>query len=84
MGIEAPAAAGPRPAFPTDDFAQTAAVMSVLATATTPLDEGTIASAFKQGRRIAPKVKAVLAALARTGFVTTSDAGASFSLRRAA
>ena len=35
MGVEAPAAAGPRPTFPTDDFAQTAAVMSVLATATT-------------------------------------------------
>ncbi len=84
MGVEAPAAAGPRPSFPSDDFAQTAAVMSVLAGAAAPLDASAIAASFKQGRRIAPKVASVLAALARTGFVTTPDGGASFALRRAA
>ncbi|MGO9741067.1 MAG: class I SAM-dependent DNA methyltransferase [Roseiarcus sp.] len=83
-GVEAPAAAGPRPSFPSDDFAQTAAVMSVLAGAAAPLDASAIAAAFKQGRRIAPKVASVLSALARTGFVTTPDGGGSFALRRAA
>ena len=81
---EAPSAAGPRPSFPSDDFAQTAAVMSALASASAPLDAAAIAATFKQGRKVAPKVGAVLAALARTGFVTTADGGATFSLRRAA
>ena len=79
---EAPIVAGPRPAFPSDDFAQTAAVMSALAAASAPLDAAAIAAGFKQSRKIAPKVSAVLAALARTGFVTTD--GARFSMRRAA
>ncbi len=84
MGVEAPAAAGPHTAFPSDDFAQTAAVMSVLASASAPLNAAAIATSFKQGRKIAPKVGAVLAALARTGFATTADGGKTFSLRRAA
>jgi hypothetical protein len=83
-GVEAPVAAGPRPTFPIDDFAQTAAVMAALAAASAPLNGSAIAGGFKQGRKIAPKVNAVLAALARTGFVTTADGGATFSLRRAA
>ncbi len=84
MEIEAAVTAGPRPTFPSDDFAQTAAVMSALASASAPLNAAAIAASFKQGRRVAPKVGAVLAALARTGFVTTADGGATFSLRRAA
>lgn len=83
LGVEAPTSAG-RSVFPSDDFAQTAAVMSALASASAPLNATAIAATFKQGRKIAPKVGAVLAALARTGFVTTADGGASFSLRRAA
>jgi hypothetical protein len=82
MGVEA-SAAGPRPSFPSDDFAQTAAVMSALASATGPLSAQVIATTFR-GRQIAPKISAVLAALSRTGFVTTADGGATFALRRAA
>ena len=80
MALEAPVPTGPRPTFPSDDFAQTAAVMSALALATEPLNAATIAATFKQGRKVAPKVDAVLAALARTGYVTTT-AGAMFSMR---
>jgi hypothetical protein len=65
----------PRPAFPGDDFGQTAAVTSALASATAPLDVPTIAAAFKQGHRIAPEVASALAAPARTGLVTTPLAG---------
>jgi hypothetical protein len=83
MAAETAAAAGPRPSFPTDDFAQTAAVMSALAAATAPLSASAVAAKFK-GRQIAPKVAAVLAALVRTGFVSTADGGATFALRRAA
>ncbi|MCC0004175.1 MAG: class I SAM-dependent DNA methyltransferase [Methylobacteriaceae bacterium] len=75
---------GPKPAFPTDDISQTAAVMSVLAAASAAVDAVVIATTFKQGRRIAPKVSAVLTALARTGFVTSPDGGRTFELRRAA
>jgi hypothetical protein len=80
---EPPAAAGARPTFPSDDFAQTAAVMAALASASGPLGAQAIAAMFK-GRQIAPKIAAVLAALSRTGFVTTADGGATFALRRAA
>ncbi len=84
MVDEAPAAAGRRETFPADDFAQTAAVMAALASATAPLSADVLAASFKQGRRIAPKVAAVLAALARTGYVATADGGRTFALRRAA
>jgi hypothetical protein len=81
IGTGAPVTSGPRPAFPSDDFAQTAAIMSVLALATAPLNAAAIAATFKQSRKVAPKVDAVLAALARTGYVTTKAGGAAFSMR---
>jgi hypothetical protein len=77
-------AAGPKPAFPTDETAQTAAVMAALAAATLPLDASTLAARFRQGRRVAPKVGSVLGALQRMGFVTTTDAGRSWLLRQVA
>ena len=43
-----------------------------------------LAASFRQGRRAAPKIAAVLAALARMGFVTSPDGGAATFLRRAA
>ena len=46
------------------------------------LDAGGIASGFKQGRRVAPKVAAVLLSLYRMGLVGTGDGGTSFSLQR--
>lgn len=71
-------------AFPSEEVAQTAAVMSALASASGPLNADVIAACFTQGRRIAPKVAAVLAALARMGFVDSRDGGKTFELRRAA
>jgi DNA-binding IclR family transcriptional regulator len=63
---------------------QTAAVMSALASASAPIDADAIARTFKQGRRGSHKINAVLAALTRVGFVTTTDGGRTFRLRRAA
>jgi hypothetical protein len=80
--IEAPAAV--KPSFPADDIAQTAAVMAALAAASGPQDAVSIASNFRQGRRNLRKVDAILTALARMGFVGTTDGGRSFTLRRAA
>jgi len=84
MGAEAAAPAGPKPSFPPGEVEQTAAVMAALASAARPLDASALAAGFKQGRRVAPKIAAVLAALARMGFVASADGGATFSLRRAA
>ncbi len=84
MGAEAEAPIAARSPFPTNDIEQTAAVMSTLAMASGPLDAVSIAVRFKQGRRIAPKVVAVLAALSRMGFVDSTDGGRTFVLRRAA
>jgi hypothetical protein len=81
---EAAPAAGPKPLFPTDDMAQTAAVMAALANASAPLDATALAARFRQGRRVGPKIASVLGALLRMGFASTSDGGRSFSLRRAA
>lgn len=71
-----------KPSFPPDDVAQTAAVMAAFAQASSSLDSGTLASSFKQGRRIEAKVRAVVAALASMGFVVSADGGKSFILRR--
>lgn len=77
-------AAGARPAFPDSDVAQTAAVMSALASAAAPMTAAAIAMQFKQGKRIQARVAEVLNAIARIGFVSTLDKGETFTLRRAA
>jgi hypothetical protein len=74
---------GKKPAYPADDIAQTVAVMAVLASGTGPLSADTIAVTFKQGRRAAPKIQAVLLSLVRMGYVDTRD-GIHFLLRQAA
>jgi hypothetical protein len=84
LGTETALPSGPKPLFPTDDLGQNIAVTTVLAGASGPLDANSLATAFKQGRRIAPKVASILAALSRMGFVTTGDGGRTFLLRRAA
>jgi hypothetical protein len=84
MHAPATTAEAAKPAFPADDTAQTAAVMAALASATVPLDAGTLATRFRQGRRIASKVNSILGALQRMGFVGTTDAGHTWSLRRVA
>ncbi len=81
---EAATATGPKPLFPADDMAQTAAVMAALANASAPLDAASLAARFGQGRRAGPKIASVLGALLRMGFVASPDGGGSFSLRRAA
>ena len=72
-------AAGPKPLFPTDDMAQTAAVMAALANAPAPLNAAALAARFRQGRRVAPTNASVLGALLRMGFVATADAGQSYT-----
>jgi hypothetical protein len=84
MTVEAAAPAGPKPSFPAEDVMQTAAVMAALAAASSPLDADAIARTFKQGRKVSHKVGAVLAALARVGFISTTDGGVTFLLRRVA
>ena len=84
MRPEAVVATGPKTAFPSDDMAQTASVMSALAMASGPLDTTAVASTFTGGRRVVAKVAAVLAALSRMGFVDTIDGGRLYQLRRAA
>ncbi len=76
------AASAAKPSFPADDVAQTAAIMAKLAAAPRPLDAIMLSGAFKQGRRIAPRVDATLAALVRAGFVSRVDGGAGFVLHR--
>ena len=70
-----------KPAFPASELAQTAAVFAMLAAG--PLDARTVALRFRQGKRIEPKIKAVLESLVRLGHVATRD-GRTFVLRRAA
>jgi hypothetical protein len=69
--------------WPSDDIGQTAAVMAVLASATAPLGADAIAASFKQGRKCASGVRAVLASLARMGHVDSGERGKTFLLRRA-
>jgi hypothetical protein len=78
------AIAAPRPSFPSGEVEQTAAVMAALACAIRPLDAVSLAATFKQGRRVAPKIAAILSALARMAFAATADGGRTFALRRAA
>lgn len=76
--------AGPKPAFPPDDIAQTGLVMNALISSGAALDAGTIASSFKQGRKVMPAVSSVLVSLYRMGLISTADGGKTFAYRRAA
>jgi hypothetical protein len=75
---------GGRTAFPADEVAQTAAVMAALAEASKAMDARSVSATFKQGQKVEAKVAAVLASLARMGFVGVSQTGKEFSLKRAA
>jgi hypothetical protein len=59
-------------------------VVAALAEISAAVDPIALAMRFKQGRRAAAKIAAVLAALSRMGFAATSDGGKTFRLRRAA
>ncbi len=71
-----------KPGFPARAVEQSAAVFAALAAASRPVGAAAIASGFRQGRRIEPKIAAILASAARIGAVSTRD-GTIFSLRRA-
>jgi hypothetical protein len=73
-----------KPSFPTDAVARTAAVFATLAAAITPLDAATIASGFRQGKRIEKQIGAVLMSLARLGHVAIANGGNKYEVRRAA
>jgi hypothetical protein len=74
---------GQKPSFPTSAVEQTAAVFAALAAAAAPFDAKTLAAQFKRTKTTEKKIAAVLASLARLGYVTSSD-GVSFALRRVA
>jgi hypothetical protein len=76
---------GGKPRYPTEDeLAETAAVMSVLATAKQPLRIEDIAAGFAQGKRVEKRVALTILALARLGHLASPDGGQTFSLRRSA
>jgi hypothetical protein len=76
---------GPKPAYPTSELEQTAAVLSLLPRAAGPLSATALAVRFKQGRPTLPQIEAVLAALIRVGgLVHSPDGGRSFLPRRVA
>ncbi|HZG29721.1 MAG TPA: DNA methyltransferase [Ensifer sp.] len=83
FGEAAAPKAGPKPAYPTEEAAQTALVIAALIGAEGPMDAGAIASTFKQGQKVRPAVQSVLTALSRMGLVSGAP-GAGFVWRRAA
>ena len=76
-----PAPGSARPVFPSQPVERVAAVLAVLATASTPLDAEAIAQRFRQGLKVRSAVRAILISLARVGEVSTGDGGASFARR---
>ena len=73
-----------KPSFPPGAVERTAAVFAALAGATTPLDSSSIASRFRQGKKVEKQIAAVLMSLARLGHVAVANGGAKFAIRRAA
>ncbi len=73
-----------KPSFPSDAVERTAAVFAALAASTAPLDAATVASGFRQGRRVEKQIAAVLTSLARLGHVAVANGGEKFEIRRAA
>jgi hypothetical protein len=65
------AAPATRRNFPTEDSAQTAEIMAVLAHAPTPLTPDDIRLHFKPARNLRPKIDSILAGLTRLGLITT-------------
>ena len=61
--------------FPQRELDQMAAVLSMLVSEPGPKDVATIASRFRQGKKVEKKVAAVLAAVERTGVVLVLDRG---------
>ena len=83
FGEAAAPKAGPKPAFPAEEGAQTALVIAALTSAEGAMDAGAIAATFKQGQKVRPAVQSVLTALSRLGLVSGAP-GSGFLWRRAA
>lgn len=83
FGEAAAPKAGPKPAYPAEEAAQTALVIAALIAAEGPMDAGAIAATFKQGQKVRPAVQSVLTALSRMGLVSATPSGG-FLWRRAA
>ena len=77
------ATAAAKPAFPTDEVAQAAAILSALFTTPAATTPDALAATFRGGRRNLPRIEATLAALTRLGHLSTQD-GIRFTLRRTA
>jgi MmeI, DNA-methyltransferase domain/MmeI, N-terminal domain/MmeI, helicase spacer domain/MmeI, target recognition domain len=73
-----------KPRFPSEPIEQAGAVAAVLLSAHGVISPEGMAMHFKQGKRVAPKIKSILAAFVRTGFASTTDGGSTFVARRAA
>ena len=72
-----------KPACPSDEVAQAAAILAALFAATGPTTPDALAATFRGGRRNLPRIEATLAALTRLGHLSTHD-GRTFALRRTA
>jgi hypothetical protein len=73
-----------KPSFGSDEVTQTASVMAALASARGALDAGALATSFRQGKRIEPKVLSILGALVRMGYGSSTDGGRTFGMRQVA
>lgn len=72
-----------KPKFPTGkELEETAAVMRILASATTAQSIEDIARTFAQGKAIERRVELTLSALMRLGHLVSNDGGKTLSLRR--
>ena len=77
------ATAAAKSAFPTDEVAQAAAILSALFATPAATTPDALAATFRGGRRNLPRIEATLAALTRLGHLSTQD-GRHFALRRMA
>jgi hypothetical protein len=84
MTLVVEAAATVKPLFPSGPIEQAGAVAAALLAVQGGATPASIAREFRQGRRVIPRVQAILSAFVRTGFANTVDGGATYQARRAA
>lgn len=73
-----------KPMFPAGAIDQGAAVAAALFASSGAIDAAAIAAGFKQGRKLEPKITAILHAMVRTAAASTRDGGRTYQGRRAA
>jgi hypothetical protein len=84
MDLADQVAAPVKPRFPLEPIEQAGAVAAILLAVPGVISPEDMATHFKQGKRVVPKIKSILAAFVRTGFASTTDGGSTFLARRAA